>query len=111
MAHKRFSSQVLFVIRNNIEINVVISELLKMPVKISEGHLRFLCPICHEFTTATNRKTNLGRCFRCRQNFNTIEIVMLDKKINFIAAVALLQDYLHVPPATAVCSNGRSMHG
>jgi hypothetical protein len=57
---KRFTQNELFELRNHIPINALIKERLKMPSKISEGQFRFLCPLCGEFQTATNPKTNLG---------------------------------------------------
>lgn len=79
-------------LRNDIPINLVIKEFLKIPVKFSEGYFRFLCPICSEFVTATNPKTNLARCFRCQKNFNPIEMVMTTKQMNFRSAVDYLAD-------------------
>ena len=92
---KRFSKQELFSLRNHIKINNLISDILAMPSKFSDGYLRFSCPLCSEFLTATNSETNLGRCFRCNKNFNTIDLVMLDKKLNFVDAVEFLQQSLH----------------
>jgi DNA primase (bacterial type) len=77
---KRFTQNELFELRNHIPINTLIENRLKMPAKISEGHFRFLCPLCGEFQTATNPKTNLARCFRCEKNFNTIDMVMTCEK-------------------------------
>lgn len=79
-------------LRNDIPINLVIKEFLKIPVKFSEGYFRFLCPICSEFITATNPKTNLARCFRCQKNFNPIDMVMVTKQIPFRRAVDYLGD-------------------
>ncbi len=79
-------------LRNDIPITVVIGDLLKMPSKISEGYFRFLCPRCNEFNTATNPKTNLGRCFSCKTNYNPIDIVMNVKKYNFKEAVEFLDN-------------------
>ncbi len=88
---KRFSKHELFKLRNNIDINMLINKILKIPSKISEGHLRFLCPICSESNTATKRKTNLARCFRCERNFNTIEMVMETRNVDFIQSCQFLQ--------------------
>jgi len=91
---QRFSAQELFSLRNFIPIDILIEEQLIIPSKISEGFFRFLCPICNEFQTATNPKTNLARCFRCERNFNTIDIVMIWQDINFVEAVKFLQVYM-----------------
>jgi DNA primase len=87
---ERFSPEMLRRLRNEIPINLLINEFLKLPTKLSEGYFRFLCPICSEFITATNPKTNLARCFRCEKNFNPIDMVMTAKQVNFRSAV----DYL-----------------
>ncbi len=79
-------------LRNDIPIKVVIGDFLQVPSKISEGYFRFLCPKCNEFNTATNSKTNLGRCFSCKTNYNPIDIVMVVKKYNFIEAVEFLDN-------------------
>ena len=92
---RRFSKQELFSLRNHIKINNLISDILSMPSKFTDGYLRFCCPLCSEFVTATSSETNLGRCFRCNRNFNTIDLVMLDKKLNFVDAVKFLQQYRH----------------
>ena len=91
---KRFSEHELFKLRNSIDINMLIAEILKMPSKITQGQLRFLCPVCSQFNTATKRETNLARCFSCARNFNTIEMVMETKHLNFIQSVNFLQKLL-----------------
>lgn len=87
---KRFSKETLVAIRNDIPIELVISKL-KLPIKEADGILRFLCPVCREFQTGTNPKTNLSRCFRCARNFNTIELVMQERKLSFTQSVDKLQ--------------------
>lgn len=59
-----------------------------------EGYLRFLCPLCRDFNTATKPETNLGRCFRCRRNFNTIDLVLIVERCEFLEAVARLEELL-----------------
>jgi DNA primase len=93
----RIPRQTLFLLRNHIPIDFVIADFLNLPSKMSEGFLRFLCPFCHEFNSATNPKTNLARCFRCNKNFNPIDLVMADKKLPFKKAVALLLPLLNPP--------------
>lgn len=87
---KRFSDEELFDLRNNVPINGLI-EQLQIPSKMSEGYFRFLCPLCNEFQTSTNPKTNLARCFRCQININTIEMVMTYLKYNFVESVKYLK--------------------
>ena len=88
---KCFSSQELYRLRNLIPIDVLIKKELAIPSKISEGFFRFLCPLCNEFQTAVNPKTNLGRCFLCEKNFNTIDMVMVWNGIGFIDSAKYLQ--------------------
>jgi len=91
---KHFSSQALYELRNSIPLDVLIEKELNIPSKISEGYFRFLCPLCNEFQTAVNTKTNLGRCFRCEKNFNTIDIAMAWRNIGFLDSVKYLQTIL-----------------
>jgi DNA primase len=91
---KCFSSQELYELRNSIPMDVLIGKELTIPSKISEGFFRFLCPLCNEFQTAINPKTNLGRCFRCEKNFNTIDMVMAWHKTGFVNSVKYLQTIL-----------------
>ena len=91
---KRFSAQELRELRNLIPINTVIKELLSIPSKISEGHFRFLCPLCNEFQTSTNPSTNLARCYHCEKNFNPIDMVMAVKANQFIESATYLQEVL-----------------
>ena len=81
-------------LRNEIPIVELVRAPLDWPTKVQEGYLRFLCPLCHDFHTATNPKTNLARCFRCRTNFNPIDLVMTVKKYSFLEAVAFLEKFL-----------------
>lgn len=91
---KRFSSHELYELRNAIPITRLIAEELQVPSKISEGFFRFLCPVCHEFQTGTHPVTNLARCFRCKRNFNTIDLVMTVKGWGFKDSVVFLQKIL-----------------
>ena len=89
----RFSKQELFELRNNIPVDVLITNQLQMVSKIRDGQLRFLCPICNEFNTATKAATNLARCFRCEKNFNTIDMVMTCENTSFVETVNTLKAY------------------
>ncbi len=84
-----FTKQQLFEVRNKIDIDHLISDKLNLERQFN-GRWRFRCPLCQQFNTATQKKTNLGRCFSCQQNFNTIELVIYAKKINFVPAVQWL---------------------
>ena len=87
---QRYSKTLLRKLRNDIPVDLLIADILKQPNKISEGYFRFLCPVCAEFTTAINPKTNLARCFACEKNYNPIDMVMSVKTYSFTQAV----DYL-----------------
>lgn len=91
---RRFTGHELFKLRNLIPVDKLIKEQLKLPCKISEGYFRFLCPVCNEFQTATNPKTNLARCFRCETNFNPIDLVMIVKDVGFVESVKYLKALL-----------------
>lgn len=87
------SRQRLWQLRNELPIARVL-EALGIPTKIREGYLRFLCPLCRDFNTATKPTTNLGRCFRCQRNFNTIDLVLVVERCEFLEAVAWLEKLL-----------------
>ena len=88
----RLSAERLRSLRNDIPIAHVIQVRLDLPSKHRDGFLRFLCPLCNEFNTAVNPKTNLGRCFRCLRNFNPIDIVMAARGCSFLDAVRYLEN-------------------
>ena len=92
----RLSSQTLHSLRNDLNIDRLIAELLQIPTQDINGLRRFHCPLCKRFHTATHPKTNLARCFDCRKNFNTIELVMAVRQIRFREAVAYLQKHERV---------------
>lgn len=87
---RRFSHALLRSLRNDIPIDDVIRLHLDLVWKEREGYLRFLCPHCSEFHTATNPQTNLARCFRCCVNFNPIDMVMAVEGCAFVDAVKIL---------------------
>lgn len=91
---QRFPSQLLRSLRNDIPIDELIRGRLGLAWKERDGYLRFLCPLCSEFHTATNPKTNLARCFRCGVNFNPIEMVMAAEGCSFVDSVKILKPLL-----------------
>ena len=112
----RLSSQQLHSLRNDLNIDRLVIELLHIPTQEINALRRFQCPLCGRFHTATHPNTNLARCFDCRKNFNTIELVMAVRQIRFREAVAYLKKHerillnglrpfepqpaLHKPPST-----------
>ncbi len=93
MNKKRFSDLELYTLRNNIPVQRVIKTVLNIPAETTHGYFRFQCPLCYKYNTAVNAKTNLARCFTCKKNFNTIDLVMICKKVGFVKSVAFLKNY------------------
>jgi len=91
MTKRCFSSRQLYVLRNDIDVRMLIEKTLRIPCRVTEGCFRFFCPLCNAVDTAVNPKTNLARCFRCEKNFNTIDLVMLIRQADFIQSVKFLQ--------------------
>ena len=100
---RRFSPELLFRLRNEIPIERLIAEHLAWPSKRRAGRFYFLCPRCGEFQTGANPRTNLSRCFRCAENFNPIDFVIVARDCDFVEAVhflsALLPDQSSQAPA------------
>ncbi len=89
---KYYSANFLRTLRNDVPIDAVIINLLKLETLNVHEILRFRCPLCSNFHTATNHDTNLARCFDCQKNFNPIDLVMTVENCSFIDAVELLID-------------------
>ena len=89
---QHYSADFLQHLRNDIPIDQVIVDLLNLEVRNECERLRFRCPLCRNFHTATNHKTNLARCFDCRKNFNPIDMVITIGKCGFVEAVKILKD-------------------
>jgi DNA primase len=87
-----YPADYLRMIRNRIPIEKVIVNMLNLEVRHSSKWLRFRCPVCHNFHTATNRNTNLARCFDCKENFNPIDLVMAVGECTFVEAVEYLKE-------------------
>ena len=81
-------------LRNEIPVAALIADVLRLEYRHSEGHWRFLCPLCQGFHTAVNPRTNLARCFDCQKNFNPIDLVLTVKHCDFHQAVAFLDPLL-----------------
>jgi hypothetical protein len=90
MTHRCFSSSRLYALRNEIDVRMLI-EKMHIPCRVTKGCFRFLCPLCSEYDTAVNPKTNLARCFQCEKNFNTIDLVMITRQAKFVDSVKFLQ--------------------
>ncbi len=88
--NERLNKAYLRRLRNEIEIQALITTTLAIDCRTSEGRFRFLCPICSEFNPAVTPKTNLARCFCCERNFNPIDMVISVKGYAFLDAVDFL---------------------
>jgi hypothetical protein len=116
MTEPHFTSHELHILRNDIPIDALIEKALCIPSRIADGNFRFLCPLCKEPNTAVNPETNLARCFRCKENFNTIDLVMTIRKLDFVQSVRFLQDYHRSASATRSddrrqVATGSDIHG
>ena len=94
MTNRCFSSSQLYALRNQIDVQMLIEKTLRIPCRVTQGCFRFRCPLCSGFDTAVNPKTNLARCFACEKNFNTIDLVKLIRKIDFVQSVKFIQSIL-----------------
>ena len=92
---KHYSADFLRMLRNQIPIDEVIIDLLNLEVRNDHEILRFQCPLCDKFHTATNHETNLARCFDCKINFNPIDLVITVGNCGFLDAVKILKDCIN----------------
>ena len=88
-----YSDDFLRMLRNKVCIDQVIN-ILGIEARHRRTILRFCCPLCHGFHTATNQKTNLARCFDCETNFNPIDLVMAVTMRSFVETVEFLKKYI-----------------
>ncbi len=90
----KYTDDFLRMLRNEVKIDRVIN-LLMLETRHIRNIFRFRCPLCHRFHTATNPKTNLGRCFDCETNFNPIDLVMAAARYDFIETVEFLKKHIN----------------
>ena len=90
-----YSAILLRTLRNRIPIDAVIVDVLRLDIRPDKTLLRFRCPLCERFHTATNPKTNLARCFDCEKNFNPIDMVIAVTHCSFVDAVERLKNRSH----------------
>ena len=84
-----FSDALLRRLRNDVRLPLVMQEL-GWPHKRRGEQVVFLCPRCHEYHSAVNPRTNLGRCFYCETNFNPIDFTMIVRECDFVSAAKYL---------------------
>lgn len=82
-------------IRNDLPMKLTIVRLGRHgPIaKQSDGYFRFQCPGCGELRATVNPRNNLAHCFSCGENFNNIDLFMLQGH-DFLPAVAILRTWL-----------------
>lgn len=88
-----YDDALLHRLRNDISWPSLLRQL-DWPHKRRAGQLAFLCPCCHEYQSAVNPRTNLGRCFACETNFNPIDLTMVVQGCDFVTAVQYLKPLL-----------------
>ena len=90
---KHYSDNLLRDLRNHLPIDTVIIDMLRLDIRRNDkdAFLRFRCPLCDKFHTATNHTTNLARCFDCEKNFNPIDLVIAVTQCSFVDAVERLK--------------------
>jgi DNA primase len=93
---KYFTRDYLYRIRNEIPVLSLLKHL-EWPSKYREGEFFSLCPCCQEFQLKKTPEENLGHCFHCDRNFNTIDFTMLIEKVEFVAAIEMLDPLLPSP--------------
>ena len=88
---KLFSDSELRHLRNDLAIERLMTALNVPLRRCKAGQVQFECPKCFGYHTGIHLRTNLARCFTCRQNFNAIEIAMQVLQLPFVQAVLFLQ--------------------
>ena len=81
-------------LRNDISIDRMITDILKVPARRINKTLRFECPKCQNRHTAISREHNLARCFDCGISYNPIDLVMAVTRSDFVEAVEFLKKHL-----------------
>ena len=90
---RRFSERELRELRNEIPVEELIENHLRMPARRVSGRFRFSCPICSGYDTSVLYEKNLARCFSCQKNFNTIDLAMSLTSLDFVGSVERLRQY------------------
>ena len=87
--------ELLRAIRNGLPMRLTIVRLGRFgPIaKQSDGYFRFQCPSCCELRATVNPKNNLAHCFCCVENFNNIDLLMVQGQ-EFLPAVDILKNWL-----------------
>lgn len=89
------TQELLRSIRNDLPMKLTVVRLGRHgPIaKHSDGFFRFQCPKCGELRATVNPRNNLAHCFCCRENFNNIDLMMIQGH-EFLTAVEILKNWL-----------------
>lgn len=89
------SKDLLHAIRNDLPMKLTIVRLGRQgPIaKHCDGYFRFQCPRCDELRATVNPKNNLAHCFSCGENFNNIDLMLIQGH-DFLPAVDILKNWL-----------------
>ena len=89
------TKDLLRALRNDLPMKLTIVRLGHHgPIaKQSDGYFRFQCPACSELRATVNPKNNLAHCFSCGENFNNIDLMMIQGH-EFLPAVDILKNWL-----------------
>ncbi|MEZ6081478.1 MAG: hypothetical protein R3C56_39150 [Pirellulaceae bacterium] len=89
------TKDLLRAIRNDLPMKLTILRLGRHgPIaKHSDGYFRFECPRCSELRATVNPRNNLAHCFCCGENFNNIDLMIMQGH-DFIPAVEILKSWL-----------------
>lgn len=91
----RIPDELLRILRNNIPIRYVLSEITKQVIRNDRhGRQRFQCFTCKRFDTSINEHSNLAHCFSCNKSCNPIDLVIQRFQVPFKQAVKTLQELL-----------------
>ena len=89
------TKELLREIRNDLPMKLMIVRLgCHGPIaKQIDGYFRFQCPGCKELRATVNPRNNLAHCFSCGENYNNIDLMMIQGH-DFVAAVEILKNWL-----------------
>jgi len=89
------TKDLLRAIRNDLPMKLTIVRLGQHgPIsKHSDGYFRFQCPRCRELRATVNPRNNLAHCFSCGENFNNIDLLIIQGH-DFLPAVDILKKWL-----------------
>ncbi len=89
------TKELLRAFRNDLPMKLTIVRLGRHgPIaKQSDGYFRFQCPSCSELRATVNPRNNLAHCFSCGENFNNIDLMII-QGCDFVVAVDILKNWL-----------------